>query len=143
MPDFLAEVLTWSENFYINVAIETALKLNQPPIGFINDSLGGDEWTWLDKRLAVAFNLMNKEVCESCGKPIWICRNDDRNIDFSVRVAKCYAKEALERDEESRSKRKNGKLKKGEYLYVVPIQVNGQELPKGLRSQYFNSLAEE
>lgn len=143
MPDFLAEALTWNDHYHLAVAIETALQLNKAPLSFILTERSVDEWTALDKKLAVAFTLMNKEVCQSCGQPIWICRNSDRNIDFSVRAATCYAKAAIEKKEESRSKQKNGKLKHGEYLYVVPMQVNGKELEKGTRSKYFQSLAEE
>lgn len=143
MPDFLAEVLTWNENYHVTIAIETALNLHKAPTSFILVHNQTDEWSPLDKKLAVAFTLMNKEVCQSCMQPIWICRNSDSNIDFSIRVGKCYAKAAIEKSEESRSKRKNGKLKHGEYLYAVPMQVNGKELDKGTRSKYFQSLAEE
>lgn len=143
MPGFLAEALTWNENYHIALAVETALNLNMPPLNFIQLDRNSAEWSGLDKKLAIANTIMNKEVCNSCGQPIWICRNDSNNIDFSIRVATCHSKAALEKSEESRSKRRNGKLKPGQYLYSVPVQVNGDEIPRGTRAEYFESLSEE
>lgn len=144
MPDFLAEVLTWSENYYIALAIETALELKLPPLGFIRmDDDASPVWSGLDKKLAVAFKIMEKEVCGSCNQPIWICRNTSNDIDFSIRVDTCYSKKAMEEAEKKRSRMRDGKLKPGQYLYSVPVTASGDELPRGLRKAYFENLSEE
>ena len=144
MPDFLSEALTWSENHHILVAVETAYELHMPPSDFLSPGDGVDgEWSGLDKKLVYAYKLMQKEICPMCQNPIWVCRNEDRNIDFSVRVGTCYSKQALDKNEAARSKRTNGKLKDGQYLYTTPIQVNGEPIPHGTRKQYFESLAED
>ena len=142
MPDFLAEVLTWPENYGAALAIETALNLNMPPtdfISFTNDS--GGKWSGLDKKLAVAFTIMGKELCPNCGSPTWICRNSDNNIDFSVRKGTCHGKAALDKNQAQATKR-GVKPKPGEFQYVVPMQVNGQEIPKGTRAQYYQDESE-
>lgn len=144
MPGFLSEVLTWSENYDILLAVETALELKMPPTEFINpNKVSTGRWSGLDKRLALAHKLMSNETCKMCGNPIWVCRNEDRNVDFSIRVGTCHSKQNLDKDEERRSKAKTGKLKAGQYLYSVPMQVNGQPLPHGTRKSYFESLSED
>lgn len=143
MPGFLAEVLTWPENYSVAVAVETAINLKMPPLNFILLHKNSAAWSGLDKKLALAHTIMSNEVCQSCGQPIWVCRSTDNNIDFSIRTATCHAKAKIEKTEESRSKRRNGKLKPGQYLYPVAQQVNGEPIPKGARQEYFKSLSEE
>lgn len=144
MPGFLSEALTWSENYGILLAVETALELKMPPTEFIRpDTEFSGQWSGLDKKLALAHKIMNKETCGLCGKPIWVCRNTSNNVDFSARVGLCYSKAELEKEETKRSKRKSGKLRPGEYLYLVPMQVDGSEIPRGTRAAYFKSLSEE
>lgn len=144
MPGFLAEALTWNENHHILVAVETAYELNMPPTDFINPMKKEEGiWSGLDKKLVYAYKLIQKETCGLCGNPIWICRNEDRNIDFSIRVGVCHSKANMEKEEERRSKTKSGKLKNGQYLYSTPIQVNGKPIPKGTRKAYFENLSED
>lgn len=144
MPGFLSEALTWSENYSVLIAVETAINLKMPPTDFIftqRESSG--EWSGLDKKLAMALQILNKETCKLCGNPIWICRSEDREIDFSVRTGICFSKQRLEKKEKSNAKKKNGELKEGQYLYTVPMQYNGEEIPRGARERYFKSLSEE
>jgi len=144
MPGFLSEALTWNENYSILLAVETALELKQPPLDFIRPNrkdLG--QWSGLDKKLAMAHKIMEKETCGLCGNPIWICRNEDNNVDFSIRVGTCHSKSKMEKNEASRSKRKNGKLKEGQYLYSVPMNVDGTEIAKGARAAYYENLSKE
>jgi len=144
MRGFLAEVLTWDENYATLLAVETALELKQPPMDFVRPNRKDHgQWSGLDKKLAIAHKIMEKETCGLCGNPIWICRNEDNNIDFSIRVGTCHSKSKMEKSEASRSKRKNGKLKEGQYLYSVPMNVDGTEITKGTRASYYKTLSEE
>lgn len=142
MPGFLAEQLTLSENYHVAVATETALNLNMPPLEFILDESSGG-WSRLDKKLAIAMTIMNKEKCGGCGNPVWVCRNSSNNIDFSVRKGICYAKAAQDKYEERQSKLRNNKTKPGEFVYTVPMQVNGKPIPVGTRSEYYAAEAED
>lgn len=144
MPDFLSEALTWSENYHILIAVETAIDLKLPPTEFLDPSKKPTgEWSGLDKKLAMALRIKERETCKLCGNPIWICRSEDRDIDFSIRTGTCHSKQRLEKKEKQRSKQKNGDLKEGQYLYSVPMKVNGSEIEHGARERYFKSLSEE
>lgn len=144
MPGFLAEALTWSDNHHILAAVEVAYELHMPPLDFLRPTRE-DEGTWsgLDKKLVYAYKIMQNEICGYCKQPVWICRNDDSNIDFSIRVGTCHSKATMDKDEERRSKSKTGKLKNGQYLYSVPMQVNGKPIPRGTRKRYYESLSED
>lgn len=143
MPGFLSEALTWSENYHIALAVETAIGLNRPPTEFIIYGRNGGSWSEVDKKLAIAFTIMQKEKCGGCGHPVWVCRNTSNKIDFSVRSGMCYAKAKESKMEERRNKQKNFKPKHGEYNYVVPVMVDGSDIPHGLRGEYYEALAED
>lgn len=135
MPDFLAEVLTWPHNYYNNVAVETAMKWGIPPTSLLSDGDTTSSWSRADKKLAMAYTILNRETCRKCGQPLWICRSTNKDLTFHPRKDKCFATEEFEKYSES----KNGKnLKKGEYIYVTPEMPEGMPLPS--RKEYFESL---
>lgn len=138
MPDFLADSLTWPKHYHIALAVQTAMDLHLPPtFMLLEGKQPTDPWSRHDKKLAVAWTIMNKETCPKCGQPIWICRSSDKNLGFSVKVGLCYASAELEKWQDS----KRGKnLKKGEYPYVVPTMYDDSPLPS--RLDYLNGLDE-
>lgn len=75
-------------------------------------------WTSYDYRIQEAINIMDREVCKSCGNPVWLCHSADNRIQFDVRVGACYAKAEIEDVEKS-----GRELKAGEYFYAVPTGV--------------------
>lgn len=139
MPDFLADALTWPSNYAHLLGVETAYKLGVPPTLMILDSrTTGTEWTKSDKKLAMAWTILQRETCRECGQPLWICRSDNKSLTFSIRTDTCYAKAALDKWGES----KQGKnLKKGEAPYVVPNMRSEEPLPS--RRSYLERLAED
>lgn len=137
MPDFLAEALTWPKNYNYAIAIETAINLHLPPsMMIIEKKQLSDGWSKVDKKLAMAWTVLQKETCKECGQPLWICRSSDKNLYFSVQKGLCYAKAEIDKWQDKSS----NKLRDGEYPYVVP-KTHGDKMPT--RKQYYDELMEE
>jgi hypothetical protein len=81
-------------------------------------------WTTYDYRVQEAINIMDREMCKTCGNPVWICHSYDNRIDFEVKVGTDYAKAALEEYEKDQSK---AKLGPGEYTFAVPIGIENED----------------
>ncbi len=141
MPDFLADQLTRAHNFQIALALQTAMELRLPPLIFINeDRQPSDGWSAEDKKLALAWTILQKETCPKCGQPLWICRSSNNMLGFKVRKGLCYATAELERYNEAQEKKKQN-LKPGEYLYTVPYMMNDTDLPS--RQDWLDEMNEE
>ena len=138
MPDFLAEVLTWSHNYSYLMAVQTAVKLGLPPTSFVTNKSPSEGWSREDKKLAIAVTILERETCDKCGQPLWICRSNNRNLLFKTRKATCYAKAEFEK---ASKKKQNENLKPGEYMYVVPFMLDDSSLPS--RREWLDDLAED
>lgn len=141
MPDFLAEALTWPKNYYNAVAVETAVKMGLPPTSFLTDEQPSKSWSREDKKLAIAWHILQRETCSKCGNPLWICRSSNNMLGFSVRRGVCYASKELAKEEKAAEKNKSKQLKDGEFHYTVPTMLDGSDLPS--RLDYFESLDDE
>lgn len=140
MPDFLADALTWPSNYTAALAVETAYKMGVRPLTFLQaDAQPTEPWTTHDKKLLMAWTILQKETCGECGQPLWICRSSDNNLTFSVRKGMCYAKAAMEKWRESAAGKKT---KPGETPYTVPSRYN-EELPLPTRSKWMEELQED
>ena len=138
MPGFLAEVLTWPKNYSYAIAVETAMSLNLPPtVMLVDGRQPTDGWNASDKKLAMAWTILQKETCPQCGQPLWICRSNNKNLLFSIRKDTCYAYAELEKWQ----KGKNSKLKNGEHPYIVPKMRNDEPMPT--RKQYLTQISED
>lgn len=140
MPGFLAEVLTWPRNYYSAVAVETAVKMGIPPTSLLTDSQPSDPWSRADKKLALAYTILQRESCSKCGQPLWICRSTNDKLGFRPKRAVCFASQELEKYAESKAGKN---LKKGEYIYAVPVFDYDEEKPLPSRREYFESLADD
>lgn len=140
MPDFLAEALTWPQNYKHALGVQTAYEMGVRPLTFIlKDAQPDEPWTEADKKLLLAWTILQKELCAECGNPLWICRSDDQNVSFSVRKGHCYAKAKVEAWRESPAGKN---LKKGEVPYVVATRYN-EKKPFPSRSDYLAQLEED
>lgn len=138
MPDFLAEVLTWPSNYYNTIAVETAVKMGLPPTSFITNKSPSEEWSREDKKLAMAWTILQHETCSKCGQPLWICRSSAKNLQFKIKKDLCYASAELEKPA---NKKRAESLKPGEYQYVVPYTIDESPLPS--RREYLESFNED
>jgi hypothetical protein len=103
----------------------------------IYDDRQPDKWTKEDKKLAMAWTILERERCQYCGQYMWICRSDNKNLLYSVRTDTCNAQRELDSKD---NKKKSEKLGPGEHQYVVPYMYDDSPLPS--RHEYLKSLAE-
>lgn len=140
MPDFLADALTWPSNYAAALAVQTAYETGIRPLVFLQeDAQPTDPWTSYDKKLLLAWTILQKETCTECGQPLWICRSDNNNLTFSVRKDMCYAKLAMEKWRKSKA---GENVKPGEVPYTVPVQYDKTK-PLPLRTEWLEQLQEE
>ena len=135
MPPFLADVLTWPGNRHYVTAIKTARDFSVPPtVLILNGRQPSDGWSATDKKLAIAFQILEDETCGDCGIPIWLGHNDDENIVFEIKSRVCYSCAQVEKDREKKETRKNKrKDDKGEKNFIQ--QREGSATPS--RQEYY------
>jgi len=105
--------------------IQSALANHQrPTAALLEESDPTQGWTPHDYRLQEAVYILNKEVCKTCGNPVWLCHSTNNAIDFEVLTGACYAKAELEDFETGPAAQK---LSAGEYLYAVPIGIKNED----------------
>lgn len=105
-------------------SIKSALTLGLRPsahIGYLKKP--ASNWSEIDHKIAVAYSRLESEICDKCGNPIWVCRNEFADVTFSVKKYRCFADSELEKKrkkwEDANGKKKGDRLKPGEYEYVV------------------------
>lgn len=91
-------------------------------------------WTKHDFLLLEAYQIIQDEACPSCGLPVWICRNEDNDIQFSVRRATCFATRARELEDERYGP--ENKKPAGELLIPEPRVESGKALAEFRRPYY-------
>lgn len=140
MPDFLADALTWPHNYSANLAVQTAYEMGVRPLTFLlEEAQPTDPWTVYDKKLLLAWTILNKETCGECGQPLWVCRSNDNNLGFSVKKGLCYSKREMHKWKESQA----GKNAKDyESPYVVPTRYD-ESIPLPTRQSWLEELTEE
>lgn len=142
MPGFLADVLSQGHNHELTLSIETAIKMGVRPSSMLLAAAQPTEpWTIEDKKLAIAFTLLDRQRCGNCKQPLWICRSQNTNLDFSVKKSTCYVTKALEERKAQDSKKKGAQLKPGQSYYVEPTMRGGKPLPS--RQEWLDDLREE
>ena len=106
------------------------------------------DWIDLDFKLLEAYQILDDETCPQCGNPIWLCRNDDSDIEWTVQGSKCYATARLEEHRDGKKKKeqkaKSDERKEWGVSYfpsprvIKPRAEEGVELPT--RADYYESL---
>lgn len=140
MPDFLADALTWPQNYSSAIAVQTAYEMGIRPLTFlVKNAQPTEPWTQADKRLLMAWTILQKESCQECGQPIWICRSSNNNLTFSVRKGLCYAKLAMKKWSDSPAGKKMGD---GDVPYVIPKRYD-EDIPLPSRRDYLAQLSED
>jgi len=121
MPPFLADVLTWPGNRSYITAIKAARDFSIPPtVLMLRRKQPADGWSDADKKLAIAFQILEDETCPDCGIPIWVGHSEDEHVVFSIKSRVCYSCAEIE-DERERGEKRRGKRKptKGKKHFVV------------------------
>lgn len=135
MRPFLADVLTWPGNRSYITAIKAARDFSVPPtVLILRNKQPSDGWSDVDKKLAVAFQILEDETCNDCGVPIWIGHSDDEHVVFEIKSRVCYSCAAIEQAQEREQNRKNKrKPTKGKKRFIQT--VNDPNMPT--REQYY------
>lgn len=81
-------------------------------------------WTSHDYRLQEAINIMDREVCKSCGNPVWLCHSYDNRIQFELKVGACYGSAEVQ---DADNKPDAPKLEAGEYYYAVAVGLENDD----------------
>lgn len=77
----------------------------------------------LNKKLKMAWQVLEDETCKMCGTPSWFGRNPDNNVDFDERSSVCKGCDHLNRKSEERNKKKGHKHNPAITYYVTPKTV--------------------
>jgi hypothetical protein len=103
----------------------------------LKDKQPSDGWSSIDKKLVIAFQILEDETCPDCGTPIWIGHSEDSSVVFDVKSRICYACAEIETQREKESKRKNHKPTKGKKEFVVL----DDETKQPSREAYYSALS--
>lgn len=120
--------MAWPQNRGYLSRIKSAVDSRQRPTAALleeDDPYSG--WSSHDYRLQEAVNVINREICKTCGNPVWICHSTDNRIEFDVRVGTCYADAEIKEYEKRVDNGEAPKLSPGEYLYAIPVGIENDE----------------
>lgn len=113
----------------------------RPTAALLEESDPFSGWTSLDYRLQEAMSIMEKEICKTCGNPVWLCHSADNRIDFEIKVGACFADAELKDYEKTHPG--EPELESGEYRYAIPVGIeneDGSRDPLPSRSEAMQSL---
>ena len=77
-------------------------------------------WTRIDILFAKAYQRFLNELCQQCGLPKYICRNDDNRIQFKLGRDECASTAVAERASYAHSQKKDSKPMFGTRLFGEP-----------------------
>lgn len=101
----------------------------------------------MDFKLLEAYQTLQDEICPQCGQPVWLCRNPDDSISWSVEDSVCYATRAKEermwaRENKRKKPSKDDRQGWGRFTYTVPAvsghMPEGTELPT--RKEFYSNV---
>jgi hypothetical protein len=119
MPDFLAEALTWPENYEYYQALRAAKTWRRKPSDILlapAHQLTKYEVKDFNRKFMVAYQILKDETCNVCGTIAWYGRSGNQYIEIETHKTHCHGCEAKEKAD--KSKDSADKLKEGETRYV-------------------------
>lgn len=125
MPGFLAGELWKPENRKYHLLLKTATNLGVPPSLLMEQGKTKPVWTEKDKKLVMAWQQYQDDLCPKCGIPRWIGHAEIETIDFEEHTTICYSCGFLE----EKAEKSKTPVPKGGTRYVTPVPVEGEELP--------------
>lgn len=129
--------------------IRAAITAGVRPSAIVYGKPVNQEWDAMDRALIEAYQILEDERCPECGQPTWICRNDDPNIQFSVKKDVCHAKRVLEEThgqdalKNTKDTKERNKIKAswGSIEYAAPFTIDEGPLPT--RKEYYERVAKD
>lgn len=91
--------------------MRAAILFHQKPSFLLLDSkrFGKKVTRDFDRRVMLAYQILQDETCPTCGIPVWIGHNEDNTIVFRVEDSNCFACGSLESEREDIRKRYEGR----------------------------------
>lgn len=87
--------------------IKAARSYSLPPtVLILKDRQPQDGWLPVDKKLAIALQILEDETCPDCGIPMWIGHSEDESVVFDIKSRVCYACAEIESKQEQEEKRR-------------------------------------
>lgn len=81
-------------------------------------------WTPHDYRLVEAVKVLNRDTCNTCGNPVWLCHTTHSGVEFEIMSSICYAKAELDDYEK---KPGNDEAGAGESRYAKAIGIKNED----------------
>lgn len=139
-------MLSQPQNQHVIRKIRAALNAKIRPSALVYGEAVEKPWSTKDKMLVEAYQILEDEKCPECGNPIWICRNEDSNIQFKVRKTTCYGKRRMDEhrtDLKSMSTKEKNKARQdwGKIEWPEPFTLDETPLPT--RREFFERLQSE
>lgn len=135
MPGFLAEHLHRPENRQYHAHLKAAEKYGVPPTIFLHgDKTDPNVWSLEDKRLAIAWQVYQDELCKRCGVPVWLGHSENAYIDFKIEKTTCYSCQAIESNKDEDDP---GEVK---YATPCPVEIEGEDVQLPSRAEAMKSM---
>lgn len=82
-----------------------------------------------DRRIILAYQILQDETCQTCGVPVWIGHNEDNTITFQVHDSTCFSCASLETSREKTRSEVQGRESSrfGVTEYVVAAKDAGTD----------------
>lgn len=103
------------------------------PTALILGKDSGKPWNRMDILFAKAYQQFLNELCDQCGRPEYICHNDDNRIQIDAKLDECEIAKVTERKqaELTEANKKNPLALKGTRVYGLP-RLTDEALEEGL-----------
>ena len=135
------------ENHYLITKIKASITAGIRPCSIVFHEQPTKPWTELDFKLLEAYQQLQDEICPQCGQPVWLCRSNAQNIEWSVEETTCWASRAVEEkkwkhDHKKGSPKKEDKAEWGRVLYPVPRVPNylGETAVLPTREEFYRNV---
>lgn len=107
-----------------------------------------EPWTEYDFKILEAYQILQDEICNQCGNPVWLCHSSDNRIDFKAVNSTCFATKAHMERLDAKKKRdqrasREERAEWGRTTYMKPYIVQNAEGDLPTRWDYYNSLTVE
>lgn len=120
MPGFVADALTRPINQRFILELKTAKSWGNEPLDIlgvhVKRQLNKKERKRINRLLKLAYQILEDEICQSCGVPDWLARTADNRVQFKAMKHRC---ESCSVKDQAQKKYGNS-LGPGESIYVKP-----------------------
>lgn len=123
MPGFLAEHLHKPENRQFHTHLRAAMSAGIPPtVLLLSSREDATTWTMLDKKLLLAWQTYQDELCKNCGVPVWLGHTTINTVEFETETTVCYSCQHIEQD---KSEPPKGGTK---FAVPKPVDIEGEDV---------------